>query len=234
MRSTTSGPTGSLNSTLPTARFDIKQLSHEKYLHRGGENDNQNLQYRPFPHVGVIVQNECVVARFIISRVCLVHEHGVEVPFHRRNGVREVVHVHVQVFDFLSELFPLLIPDDGNVQVDQLTGEPRELIIDAHGVETSHGGTIRIIARCLPLVRMDDFTARIAHRKSGHAISSPDNVEAYVQRAALLDVLVVAVFFAGLDVYLVVHRNSWHGFVPWSVSFRNFVQLRLPQNWHGV
>lgn len=197
------------DSALPASSFDVEQFPHKEYLYRGGEHNHQYLKHGPLPHIGVIVQDNGVVSRFVVPRVSLILEHCVQIALYRRYCIREVVHVHIEILNFLCELFPFLIPDNGDVQVNQFTGESRKLVINAHGIEASHCGPVRVVARCLPLVRVNDFPSWIANRKPGHAITAADNVKADIQRATLLNVLVVTVFLPGIDVHLVVHRNSW-------------------------
>lgn len=71
-----------LDSHLAVAGFDVEQLPHEVHLDRGGQDDDHDLQQGPLLHVGVVVDDQGVVAGFLVARVRLVLEHGIQIALH--------------------------------------------------------------------------------------------------------------------------------------------------------
>ena len=52
-------------------------------------------------------------------------------------GRCEVLHCDIHVLQLLGELLPLVIAERGEVEVDQLGGEPGELVVQADAVVAS-------------------------------------------------------------------------------------------------
>lgn len=84
----------------------------------------------------------------------------------------KVLDVHVQLLDLLGILLPHVVADHRQVQVDQLAREPRELVVDAHGVVPARRRLVRVLRALPPLVRVNYLPVRVPHRETALTIAT--------------------------------------------------------------
>ena len=122
---------------------------------------------------------------------------------------REVLHGDVHVLELLGEFLPLVIPEGGEVEVDQLGRESGELIVQTDAVVTSHGDVALLVLRArLPGVRVNHLGHGVPHSHSYGSVAPLQNLVGDVERGALVNVLPVAVLLARLHVDFVLHGNA--------------------------
>lgn len=96
---------------------------------------------------------------------------------YRLDGRRKVFHVELQGLDFLRELVPFVVLDHCQVNVDQLAGKARELIVHADGIVAASGLLIAVLRAGLPLVRMHDLSIGMPDCKSSHSVATTDHLK---------------------------------------------------------
>jgi len=122
----------------PTTRTRIsrilKQTLHKVDLNNCAQNYHYNLSDGPCLNITGVVLDQVEISGFSSSRHGLELPHHLNTLIHTTESAGEVLHCYVHVLEFLGKLFPLVIPEGGDVEVDQLGAEPGELVVQADAV----------------------------------------------------------------------------------------------------
>ena len=124
-------------------------------------------------------------------------------------GAREVLHSDIHVLELSRELLPFIIAERGEIEVDKLGREARELVVETDAVVSSHRNiTLLILGGGFPGVGMDHLHLRVPHSHPNSSITSLEHLVADVEGGALVDILPVAVLLASLHMDLVLHGDA--------------------------
>jgi len=122
-------------------------------------------------HVVRIVQDQIEVPGLGSPRHTLELSHDLYSLVHSLERHGEVFHCDVHVLQLLTELFPLVVPERGEVEVDQLSAEPGELVVQADAVVPALGRVLLVLGACLPSVRVDYLHLWVPDGHSNSSIS---------------------------------------------------------------
>jgi len=193
---------------LAVSRVFEKAL-HEMHLYNGAEYDDQTLYHGPGLNVARVSFDEVEVPSLGSPGHTLELTHYLYSLVYGLECRGEVIDGDVHVLQLLAELLPLVIPESSEVEVDQLGGEPGELVVQTHAVVTTLRAVLLILTAGLPRVRVYNLRGRIPYCHPDGAVSALEDLVGHVERGPRVDVLPVAVLLPGLNVHLVLHRDTW-------------------------